>query len=330
MRPRSSGALEVDHGSSVNCRRELLVERCVVRRARVHERFEATRIGCRAVNVALAAMIALGQLVVPIVLLVLVLRTSRDRPRATGVGAQPNAVEESEPLTALRCPGCGAPVPLLGDVFACPHCAREVRPPDAYRRVLSLRARSREELARAERIWLRSRITASPLLLWPARAAVVATFVAVVRAGSALQRARWPEGIYIASSIVGFLQVVVLLITIQVFGALRRTTPPVPEHRALPPALDTCRRCGAPVAFEADAFSTACAYCGADNYRGALAVRASVEARARHDHVTQTLLEAIREWRERESSIELAAILLGIVSIVAAVGAILSAASDAF
>lgn len=277
-----------------------------------------------------AAAVVIAQLAIPLALLVRAIRRWDDRPKRRPERSKAAATPAADvpPLTALRCAACGAPVPLLAASFPCPHCAAPVRAPDEYVRVLALRARAREDLARAERIWLRSRITASPLVLWPARLATIAVFAVVVKACSALHAARWPEGVIIAASMLSLVQVVVLLAAIQVFASLRRLAPVAPLRCELPAGVDDCRRCGAPIAFDAGAFSGSCPYCEADNYRGALAIRARVDAGERHEQVERTLLEAIDEWRERVGGLELVTILLGFAAALAVLGALFSFLDD--
>jgi uncharacterized Zn finger protein (UPF0148 family) len=247
-----------------------------------------------------------AQLAGPLVFgLPMLLRKDRPRFRASKraeVRTETATADESK-LVPLACPGCGAPVALAGDSFPCPHCRTTVRPPDEYVRTLRLRDEVRRELHAAERRWRWSRWTSSWLATWAIRLAFIGWLGVVLFA--AMELDEWPGLVKFLAIILAIVEVLIGLGLASAYGAAKKTLPAVPsaQFRAAPSGAETCTGCGAPIAFVSGALATLCNYCGADNYREALAESARTEAQSQRTEAKKSLLEAMRELDSRRKDV---------------------------
>jgi predicted RNA-binding Zn-ribbon protein involved in translation (DUF1610 family) len=205
-------------------------------------------------------------------------------------------------LAPLMCPSCGAAVSLESASFPCPHCQAQITPPDEYVRLFELRERAVLQLKRAERKWRLSRFTSSPLMTIPLRLAFFAWFFAIAAAGLTLD---WPTPLLALAALLAGLQAFIGWFFVSVFSDAAKTLPPLPSTKFLkaPSSSGACMGCGAPIQFAADSFATICMYCGADNYREALAKDAQRDAGAKASAATKSLRDAIADLDGRRSEL---------------------------
>ena len=245
----------------------------------------------------------------------------------------PTVRDDGPRLAALVCAQCKAPVPLVSSQFPCPFCAAPVAPPPEYVAALRDRERAAKELLRAERLWRWSRVTSSPWLLWPVRLIDVAWSLLVGLCCAAVSGVFWffPWPVLAAAGIVAFFQVFIGLFYIQVFADMRKTLPPPPKRTDLVCGAETaaCRGCTAPMQFAANQLAAVCNYCGADNYRAALARAQREGAAADKDAASRSLLDAARDVRSRRNETVLFIGFLCIAELFYAVVFTLGAAWDA-
>lgn len=213
-----------------------------------------------------------------------------------------DALGKERALAPLMCPSCGAAVALESASFPCPHCRAPITPPDEYVRMFELRNRAALQLKRAERKWRWSRFTSSPLVTIPLRLSFIAWLVAVLAACFALD---WPFAALALAAILAGLQALVGWFFASVFADAAKTLPPLPSAKFLraPSASGACMGCGAPVQFAADSFASICMYCGADNYREALATDARRDAGEKAAAASKSLMDAIADLDGRRSEL---------------------------
>jgi uncharacterized Zn finger protein (UPF0148 family) len=254
--------------------------------------------------VCLGTMIT--QLVAPLVLGIpaLVRMGKKDDKRAAAEkgdakDAAPNAAH-APAVAPLHCPSCGAPVPLEAAAFACPFCHAAINPPEDYQRLLALRARSKQELARAERLWRFSRVLTSRPVVWLFRVGVIVWALLVLFASAALSQ-DWPGMVILFAIVMVTLEVIVGLAFAGAVNDMRKMLPRLPAHAAMHIGAGngTCPECGAPVRFDDGRLATTCGYCGADAYRAALAEAARADAQDEERRSRKSLREAVTDVRAR-------------------------------
>ncbi|MEO7110609.1 MAG: zinc ribbon domain-containing protein [Polyangiaceae bacterium] len=205
-------------------------------------------------------------------------------------------------LAPLMCPGCGAPVPLESASFPCPHCHAQITPPDAYVHTLELRKHAVIRLKRAERKWRWSRWTSSPLVTIPMRLFFVSWFVVIVWAAFVVD---WPGLVLLLAAILAGFELAGGWFYASYYASARKTLPALPAVKFLkaPTAAGACAGCGAPIQFPADTFATICMYCGADNYREALAQAAQADAGSQVRAAKKSLRDAVKDLDDRRGEL---------------------------
>jgi hypothetical protein len=115
----------------------------------------------------------------------------------------------------------------------------------------------------------------------------------------------WPGLVKFLAIILAIVEVLIGLGLASAYGAAKKTLPAVPsvQFRAAPSGAATCTGCGAPIAFVSGTLATLCNYCGADNYREALAESARTEAQSQRTEAKKSLLEAMRELDSRRNDV---------------------------
>jgi predicted RNA-binding Zn-ribbon protein involved in translation (DUF1610 family) len=262
---------------------------------------------------AIAIWVVSAELVLPLVLGGPFLLSSRLQDRLTPARrrdaktarATDRARHAETPVLApLVCASCHAPVALEADVFPCPHCAAEVRPPPEYVAALTNRRIAQRELARAERVWRWSRWTSARPLVWLLRLVIVAWSLLVIGAALGLSET-WPQPVLMLAGILALLFVLVGLAFASVLADEHEKLPPLPKRSAFHGAAEggACTTCGAPVQFAENRLTTLCPYCRGETYRVALAQRerrdATVDRRAAND----SLRDAVSALDERRSDL---------------------------
>jgi len=215
-------------------------------------------------------------------------------------------------LAQLRCPGCGAAVPLVRAAqTACPYCGASVTTPPQWLEAAEARgaeARVRREveprwreLTRRPPAWLRPVAMGLVVLLPPAATAAV-VYALTPPPGTAAS--------FSLAALPGLLPGALLWLWAAAVGAtvveLQRTLAAAPPARAGAPP--SCRECGAPLAVEPGALAATCAYCGTDSLVADLPAEA--ESRARHRAAERTLAEAAEALARRRRLLALG--LLGL------------------
>jgi Zn finger protein HypA/HybF involved in hydrogenase expression len=213
-------------------------------------------------------------------------------------GAKPNTKDTPAlpALAPLRCPSCKAPVPLLAKQFACPHCAATVVPPDDYVGALAARSKSDTLLARAERMWRRSRIVcARPTTFLMTILSIAWTVVVIMSSYKAFDYGV-PGPILGLPILMAVVQCLLGFFLISVIGDGRKELPPVPARAELRvPALEgTCTGCSGPFVFDKDRLASTCRYCGAENFRAALAHKAHVHEARGETTASASMMEQIK------------------------------------
>jgi hypothetical protein len=238
-------------------------------------------------------------------------RKARRRDRERGGG--PSTLDAKK-LAPLKCAACGAPVPLQGQVFPCPHCGAEVKPPAEYVAALNDREATAAELVKAERMWRWSRWTSSPLLLWPLRFAMIA-WLGLVLFGAAVLGEDWPKMVLFLAIILAI--VFVGLAWISGMAGERKQLPPLPKNEVFdgPAADGVCTSCGAPVRFPEKRIAMLCLYCTAEAYRASVAKAEERKAKTDHAAAGQSLLDAMIARRDRRDDLLLFFAFMGIAEI---------------
>lgn len=239
-------------------------------------------------------------------------RARRDERKRSG-GA---TVVDAKKLAPLKCPTCGAPVPLEGQVFPCRHCHAEVRPPPEYAAALRDREVTAADLVKAERMWRWSRWTSSPLLLWPLRLAIVMWLAVVVVSAAGLSD-DWPKMVLFLAVILAVLLLIVGLAWVSGIAAERRQLPPLPNNDVFdsPAADGACTSCGAPVHFPEKRIAILCLYCAAEAYRVEIAKAEKRKAKSDRGAAGQSLLDAMIARRDRRNDFLLFLSFMGIAEI---------------
>lgn len=189
-----------------------------------------------------------------------------------------NDVANLPTLAPLRCPSCKAPVPLLAKQFPCPHCAAPVVPPADYVNALVSRSKSDALLKRAERMWRRSRIVCARPTTFLMTLFTLAWTGLVIASSVQAFHYGLPELLVALPCIIAVVQCFLGFFLISVIGDGRKSLPRLPTRAELrvPAAQGTCTGCGGPFMFEKDRLASTCRYCGAENFRAALAQKARV------------------------------------------------------
>ncbi len=216
-------------------------------------------------------------------------------------------------LAQLRCPGCGAAVPLRREArTACPYCGASVETPPQWLEAAEAgeaEARVRREveprwreLTRRPPAWLRPAAMALVVVLPPATTAAL-VYALTPPPGTAAA--------FSLGALPGLLPGALLWLWTAALGAtvveLQRTFAAAPPARAGAPP--SCRECGAPLAVEPGALAATCAYCGSDSLVADLP--AATESRARHKAAQKTLAQAADALARRRRLLALG--LLGLL-----------------
>ena len=228
----------------------------------------------------------------------------RAQAAAAATAAAPPQTAAAPSVAPLRCPSCDAPVPLAASDFACPFCHAAIHPPEAYQRLLALRVQSRQELARAERLWRFSRISCSWPFVWLLRIGIIVWTLAVLFA-VAVKSDEWPRLVLWLPVIMMIVQGFIGLAAASSLRDARKLLPTVPAHAAflVAPGAGSCPECGAPVHFDEGRLATTCGYCGADAYRAALAEAARSDAQTTESSSRKQLRAAVADVRSRRDEL---------------------------
>jgi predicted RNA-binding Zn-ribbon protein involved in translation (DUF1610 family) len=97
-----------------------------------------------------------------------------------------------------------------------------------------------------------------------------------------------------------------------------------------PAATASCKHCNAPVGFAASQFALICPYCGGDNYREQAVRAARADASAQEQAASASLLDAVRELRDRRDWLFAIVGCAAIVELLYAVVAVFGMVSDWF
>ncbi len=200
-------------------------------------------------------------------------------------------------VEVLRCPACGAHVPLgKADEARCTHCGKVVPLPGAYRELRRIQQQNEETRRRAQALfssldsppWLLTRILAAifdqPMLaFWMFFGVPVG--LASIMGGLAIDVRFHPPFPVTVGFIFGFLFAFAFVPrTIGIYANRRAGGRSVllaglaAQRPRLPGGPAGCRECGAPLEVPPDAVVAHCVYCGADS---AVAIRTQFLARAR-------------------------------------------------
>lgn len=220
-------------------------------------------------------------------------------------------------LAPLRCPSCKAPVPLLARRYPCPHCAAEVAPPPDYVQALAARMKSDALVARSERMWRRSRIVCARPTTWAMGVLLVAWTVLVIWVSFAAFDYGVPGPVLALPIIVAVVQCFLGFFLISVIGDSRKSLPPLPARAAMRvPAVEAaCVGCGGLCTFDKDRLASTCRYCGAENFRAALAHSASAHEAAGERVMNASLLQQIKEHDARRHEVLGFFVIIGVAEL---------------
>ena len=215
-------------------------------------------------------------------------------------------------LTPITCTACGAPVPLLAQIFPCPFCRTEVRPPQEYVEVFAVRRRVEDELRQAEELWRRSGWITSRWVTRPLRWLLVPWMLLVLFSVAWLGARGAPMAFVPTAMIAVILSIVQLFVGFPLASSLdelRDSMPRVPgaEFLRAPAESASCQHCGAPVSFAEDTLSAVCGYCGGDNFRRALAEQSRRQAEGQESAARGSLLDVMEGYRERVAGLRFSA-----------------------
>ncbi|HTR55255.1 MAG TPA: hypothetical protein VMJ10_31450 [Kofleriaceae bacterium] len=249
----------------------------------------------------------------------------RDRAIARAAKLGDGAAKVEPPIAPLRCPTCGAPVPLgTGNVATCTSCSAQVPLPEPYRKLRDAERSSREDRAAAEALYEKLSKPSRVLDAWVAFSTVASgAFVAIVvailsvsavfvfLAGFALELVlhwvapvlgidlidRFGGGTVYAAFALGIVALGLFPIWLngylQTSGQIRQTlraslAARPPERPGFP---STCRMCGAALDVPPGALGVRCAYCDTDNL---LTIPAAVvqAAGARQEQFHRSIIDA--------------------------------------
>lgn len=204
-------------------------------------------------------------------------------------------------LAPLSCPSCKAPVPLLAKRFPCPHCAANVEPPADYINALASRSKSDASLARAERMWRRSRIVCARPMTFLFTLLLLAWTVAVIVSSYKAFDYGVPGPALALPILIAVVQCFLGFFLISVIGDGRKDLPPLPARGELrvPAALATCAGCAGPFEFEKNRLASTCRYCGAENFRAALAQKVRVHEAKGEGDANVSMMEQIKTHEAR-------------------------------
>jgi DNA-directed RNA polymerase subunit RPC12/RpoP len=201
------------------------------------------------------------------------------------------------PVDVLRCPACGADVPLgQADDARCVHCGREVPLPETYRELRRLQREDEASRQRAQALfstldsppWLFTRVLAAvfdqPMIVFWIFFGVPVGLASVLGGLAIGERCRLSEAASTGASFVILFAFAFVPRSIGIYANRRAggrrlllaglaAQPP-----RLPGGPARCRECGAPLDVTPGALVARCVYCGADS---AVRVRTPFVARAR-------------------------------------------------
>jgi hypothetical protein len=231
-------------------------------------------------------------------------------------------------LAQLRCPGCGAAVPLVPKArAACPFCGAAVDTPPAWLEAAEARAAEARARRAIEPRW-RELTRPPPAWVRPAAMALVAVLPPAVTVALvyALTPPPGTAAAFALGALPGLLPGALAWLWAAAVGAtvvdvtLGLAAAP-PARAGAPPS---CRECGAPLAVEEGALAATCAYCGTDSLVADLPTTA--ESRARRRAAERTLAEAADALARRRRLLALGGLglLVGVGGLSAALGVALA------
>lgn len=271
-------------------------------------------------------------------------RTARDDARAATKGKRRRKLgaakrDDDAPekalapaLAPLRCTQCQAPVPLLARAFPCPHCRAPVEPRGEYVRALAAKLRADDMLARAERMWRRSRIVCSRPVTWSMGLSLLAWTAGIIAACVHLREVGAPGFALVLPGLVVVAQLFFGFGYISGVGDGRKELPPVPPRTAfaIDAAQAACAGCHAPLVFGAGRLASTCGYCLAESYRAALAQRAEGHEAREAITAESALMDQIKAHQAHRfetfgalALVGVAVLFYGAIAVVGAVGSAL-------
>jgi hypothetical protein len=249
---------------------------------------------------ALAVAVVVLQLLLPLALSAFAFSRRPPEPTRLPGNTEQTPSAASPELTPLLCPSCQAPVPLLGERFACPHCSAAVEPPPDYAKLFHDRAAAAERLAHSEELLFQTRLFTSKRFVGALRFGVVVWFFIVGAAWVVIEDAhsRWLAPLNSLAILLAFMQTP---LAFWFTGLMKQQVAPLPtadrkEAAKEPAAVAPCQRCKAPTHFAAGHLAGICVYCGASNYRAALARLSSAESERDYDAAQERFEKALRTW----------------------------------
>jgi len=188
-----------------------------------------------------------------------------------------------------------------------------VTPPAAYAGALAAAAETERTLARAERVWLWSRVWTSLPVVWLGRLLLVGWLVVVV-AAAVVCWGTWLSALVPCAVTVALVQCILGAALFSSLRELRAQIPPLPARAELeaPAELGSCAGCGSPFEFAANRMSAVCGYCTAVQYRRALAQDAMNDAVQAARGARCSLLDGIRALDTKRFELAGVTVLTGI------------------
>ncbi|MBS0656841.1 MAG: ankyrin repeat domain-containing protein [Verrucomicrobia bacterium] len=217
------------------------------------------------------------------------------------IGRQPSGADQLPTLEPIKCGPCGGSVPLRLHGMRCPSCGTPATAPAEWKKTITLREKTAELLARAERLWERARlVSAAPVRLSLTLLALVLLVLVGIglfsRLGDSLFAVRLSTAFVGASAFLGGLSLVAALLGYAFYLGEVQSILPVPV--AAPAETTTtaqCTTCAGGIEHRGRALSTLCGYCGTENYRAALTGRELGVAHTEKGAAKVSLYEAMRQ-----------------------------------
>lgn len=216
------------------------------------------------------------------------------------VARQPSGADQLPTLEPIKCGSCGGSVPLKLNGMRCPSCGTGATAPAEWKKTMSVREKTAEFLARAERLWDRARIvSAGPVRLTLA----LLVPVVLVLVGIGLF-SRLGDSLFAVKLSTAFLGASAFLGGLSLAGALAGYAWYLDDVNALLPVKATaapegtsaaqCTTCAGGIEHRGRALSTLCCYCGTENYRAALTGKELGTARTEKGAAKVSLYDAMR------------------------------------
>ena len=279
-----------------------------------------------------ALLTAIAQTVMFIVLIfgtiVFIVRmfTSGGPKGARARAAAKRAAPALPALQPLKCPACGAGVPLRGDVLVCPSCANRFAAPREYDQIRIFRDDAARRLKRATRYWRMANILASR---WMGR--VLLALSVWLIASIPLLFIGWDDLAYVERLFKPSVPLVILVGLAYVFWipTLWMTAGMLsPKARQALPTLETgeglgtaeaanCAQCGGAIRFDKTDLAAVCGYCGVETYRARLAWRLRNIANDARHRATFSLIDAMKAVRAAVEDIVSTPMIFAFIFIIA-------------